>query len=406
MQDGSEQSRSVFVSYSHKDTRWLERLLVHLKPLERDGRIDLWADTRINPGENWREQIESALAQAQAAVLLVSADFLASEFITSKELPALLQRAKHRKCTVLSVIVSPSLFSRMRDLQQFQAVNNPDRPLAKMGRAEAEQSLVKLAEAVLEHSTPNGKNERVNGSRGEQLVTSGGAVHETPVEFVGDPRIDNFIKDIRLADWDSAADVALRVIAETDARGCNQTFESLLNYQDCSDDDDRFWGAFHVIESCVRLAPWLIDHAKLSRMAAHKNFSVRSSAASICMDLAHSAPDRVPIDILLKLSAYDEDWYVEAPANAALKAMSRSFPEALRIFYGRLRSTVQEERSHAASAIESVAKGEPELLDPQLLRAEIPLLRLKGDAETLVRVQKVLAGIKTVVRPRRHRYGL
>ena len=66
-----------------------------------------------------------------------------------------------------------------------------------------------------------------------------------------------------------------------------------------------------------------------SGMAAHQNFSVRSSAASICMDLGHSAPALVPLDILLKLVVYDEDWYVEAPAAAALKAMARSFPDIL-----------------------------------------------------------------------------
>jgi len=58
------------------------------------------------------------------------------------------------------------------------------------------------------------------------------------------------------------------------------------------------------------------------------------------MDLAHSAPALVPLDILLKLGVYDEDWYVEAPAAAALKAMARSFPEVLNVFFMQLRSTV------------------------------------------------------------------
>jgi hypothetical protein len=68
----------VFVSYSHRDRKWVDRLLVHLKPLERAGYLDVWEDTRIAPGSNWKEEIDNALRASQIAVLLISADFLAS----------------------------------------------------------------------------------------------------------------------------------------------------------------------------------------------------------------------------------------------------------------------------------------------------------------------------------------
>jgi len=259
-----------------------------------------------------------------------------------------------------------------------------------MRKVEAEQVLAKLAETILDQVTRDGIAGR----------------HRGPAAFVGDPEIDKLIKDIKLADWDSAAQAAIKVIAQTDAAGRNEVFESLLNYQDCPDDDERFWGAFHTVESCVRLAPWLIDHAKLSRMAAHPNFSVRSSAASICMDLAHTAPDRVPLDIVLKLSVYDEDWYVEAPANAALKAMARSFPEVVRVFHDRLCSTEPDERAHAASALEDIAKTEPGLLDPQLLLRKLACLRRLGDSTTLGRIRKVISKAKAVARTNRYRYGI
>src|SRR6218665_3206938 len=86
----------IFISYSHKDAEYLERLLVHLKPLERDGLIDTWVDTRLLAGDRWKKEIDAALKKARVAVLLVSADFLASDFIINNELPPLLKAAEEQ----------------------------------------------------------------------------------------------------------------------------------------------------------------------------------------------------------------------------------------------------------------------------------------------------------------------
>lgn len=85
-----------------------------------------------------------------------------------------------------------------------------------------------------------------------------------------------------------------------------------------------------------------------------------------------------PLDLVLKLSVFDEDWYVEVPANAALKAMVRSFPVALQIFYRRVRSAVEEERAHAAGPIRDIAEREAHLLDPKRLKEELGYLREVG----------------------------
>ena len=55
---------TVFISYSHRDEKWLDRLQVHLKLLERDGRLDRWDDTRIKPGAQWQEEIKGAITAA------------------------------------------------------------------------------------------------------------------------------------------------------------------------------------------------------------------------------------------------------------------------------------------------------------------------------------------------------
>jgi hypothetical protein len=84
----------VFISYSHADKPWLERLKRHLKPLVREGQLDCWDDTHIRPGDDWKQEIRTALDTAQVAVLLISADFFASDFIDENELPPLLLAAQ------------------------------------------------------------------------------------------------------------------------------------------------------------------------------------------------------------------------------------------------------------------------------------------------------------------------
>jgi len=140
--------RNVFISYCHADAGWLDRVKVHLRPLARRTALDIWEDSRISPGQEWREEIAKALARARVAILIVSADFLASEFVVSNELPPLLHRAAQGGLLVLPLIVSPCLFSEDPELSRYQCVNSPDKPLAGMSRTEAETVLVSLGRSI------------------------------------------------------------------------------------------------------------------------------------------------------------------------------------------------------------------------------------------------------------------
>ena len=110
MAQGDDARVSVFVSYSHTDRRWLERPKVHLMPLARRYDRDLWEDTRLRPGARWKDEIRSAVEKADAAVLIISANFLASEFIHNNELPPLLKAAEEEGTLIISIIANPSLF--------------------------------------------------------------------------------------------------------------------------------------------------------------------------------------------------------------------------------------------------------------------------------------------------------
>jgi hypothetical protein len=139
------QRSKVFISYSHVDSEWLERLRVHLKPLERRGVVDIWDDTRIRSGARWREEIAKAIGAARVALLLVSANFLASDFIQDDELPPLLKAAEEEGATIIPIILSPSLFSQTESLSRFQSANPPSQPFTSLSMNDQEKFLVKVA---------------------------------------------------------------------------------------------------------------------------------------------------------------------------------------------------------------------------------------------------------------------
>ena len=136
---------SVFVSYSHMDKEYLSRFRVHAKPLEKKGIVDIWVDTKIKAGEKWEKEIERALSNAAIAILMISADFLASDFIVDNELPPLLESAEINGTRILPIIIKPCRFSREPNLSKFQALNAPDNPLLLMPEIEQEVFWDKLA---------------------------------------------------------------------------------------------------------------------------------------------------------------------------------------------------------------------------------------------------------------------
>jgi TIR domain len=137
----------VFISYSHKDSKWLERLQIAVTPLVIKHSLLFWDDTRIDPGGHWRAEIQRALETASIAVLLVTQNFLASDFIAKSELPPLLAAAQKNGLKVLWVAVGASMYQES-PIAEYQAVNDPKRPLNMLGPAARDRELVRIAEVI------------------------------------------------------------------------------------------------------------------------------------------------------------------------------------------------------------------------------------------------------------------
>ena len=141
--------RHVFISYSHADRGWVERIRQVMAPLlmQQGKALQLWDDSQIEPGDRWLEEIEAALANARVALLLVSAEFLASEFVMGREVPALLRAAEAEGVRVLWVPLSASLV-RHTAIHAYQALLPPEQALDALDPPQQRLALVRIAEAV------------------------------------------------------------------------------------------------------------------------------------------------------------------------------------------------------------------------------------------------------------------
>ncbi|UWR38632.1 toll/interleukin-1 receptor domain-containing protein [Sulfitobacter sp. W074] len=112
----------AFISYSHRDKGALERLHVHLKNLIRDGHIETWYDRDILAGSGLDAEIERELEAADLFLLIVSPDFIASDYCVEREMKRALERHAAGNARVVPIIVEECDWKAMGDLRQLKAV--------------------------------------------------------------------------------------------------------------------------------------------------------------------------------------------------------------------------------------------------------------------------------------------
>src|SRR5262249_36221675 len=117
-------SGHIFISYSHEDKPWLERLIRILKQAQIQFGLEYWTDARIVVSDDWNDEIRQALEKSNAAILLVSGEFLSSRFIKEVEVAKLLQGAKDKAIPVFPLLVSDCLWRKVEWLAKIQIFPN------------------------------------------------------------------------------------------------------------------------------------------------------------------------------------------------------------------------------------------------------------------------------------------
>ena len=118
---------NLFISYSHQDQEPLEELSKYLNDTTCP-QINIWTDGKIDLGQEWDNEIKDKLNSAEIVLLLVSQDFLMSDFIKKNELSVALQRHQQGKTTVIPIFLRTctlTVYPQITELQGYPAANKP-----------------------------------------------------------------------------------------------------------------------------------------------------------------------------------------------------------------------------------------------------------------------------------------
>ena len=136
---------TIFISYSHKDEAWKDRLMTQLQVLALEDKFEIWEDRQIAAGDDWFAEIEQGINTSSLAVLLVTANFLVSDFIRREEVSRLLERRRSQGMRVYPIIVSPCPWQRVDWLSRIQVRPRDGKPLTSGNEYQIEETLANIA---------------------------------------------------------------------------------------------------------------------------------------------------------------------------------------------------------------------------------------------------------------------
>ena len=152
----------IFFSYAHADETLRNQLEKHLGSLKRQKRIIAWYDRNIPPGAEWASEIDAHLKTADIILLLISSDFIDSQYCWSVELRKAIQRHNAGEASVIPIIVRPVNWKKT-PFAKLQALPTDGKPIstwlnideALLNVVEGIQKAVEVQREKISTSVPN-----------------------------------------------------------------------------------------------------------------------------------------------------------------------------------------------------------------------------------------------------------
>jgi hypothetical protein len=138
---------TVFISYNHNDEAEKNAFLSHLGVLRHAG-IDVWSDDQIGAGVDWEAEINRAIGQAKVAILLITANFLTSDFILGTEMPAILKHHEREGLIVFPVIARACAWRTVDWLAKMNVRPGNGRPIWSDAAGKVDERLTAIAEEI------------------------------------------------------------------------------------------------------------------------------------------------------------------------------------------------------------------------------------------------------------------
>lgn len=142
---GGVEEIPVFFSYAHEDESLRDELAKHLSLLRRQGMISEWHDQKILPGEQWENEVSRNLDEARIILLLISADFLASDYCFGKEMMRAMERHEEGSAIVIPIIVRPCAW-QSSPFGKLQSLPRDGRPITRW--SDRDEAFLNVAEAI------------------------------------------------------------------------------------------------------------------------------------------------------------------------------------------------------------------------------------------------------------------
>jgi TIR domain len=159
----------VFYCYSRKDEDMREKLDIHLKPLKRSGLIKAWHDREIEPGTNWKLEISMQLNIADIVLLLISPDFMASNYCYSLEMQKALELHNLGKTTILPIILRPALWQET-EIGSIQALPKDGKPISTF--PDLDQAFIDVATGIKKVAERLSRQKAASFQKAEHIVSN------------------------------------------------------------------------------------------------------------------------------------------------------------------------------------------------------------------------------------------